>query len=73
MVISENAKDRRHRWINEIVTISGEFGSDASRIESELSEEIEQDGVIALLNRPGNSGDPLVCIWTPPFMQQYMY
>ena len=25
------------------------------------------------LNRPGNSGDPLVCIWTPPFMQQYMY
>ena len=50
MVISENAKDRRHRWINEIVTISGEFGSDASRIESELSEEIEQDGVIALLD-----------------------
>ena len=26
-----------------------------------------------ILNRPGNSGDPLVCIWTPPFMQQYMY
>ena len=25
------------------------------------------------MNRPGNSGDPLVCIWTPPFMQQYMY
>ena len=28
---------------------------------------------IEKMNRPGNSGDPLVCIWTPPFMQQYMY
>ena len=28
---------------------------------------------IGRLNRPGNPGDPLVCIWTPPFMQQYMY
>lgn len=49
-VISQNAISRRHHWIEEIITISGHFSSDFSRVEDKLSEEIRRDGVTALLD-----------------------
>jgi len=49
-VISDAAIERRRNWIDEIVSLSGHFGADSSRVEEELSNEIEQDGVDALLD-----------------------
>ena len=49
-VISQDAIDRRLFWIDEIVTISDDFGSDSSRVEEELTEEVEQNGGAALLD-----------------------
>ena len=49
-VISQDAIDRRLFWIDEIVTISDDFGSDSSRVEEELNEEVEQNGGAALLD-----------------------
>lgn len=41
---------RRNYWINEIVTISGSFGSDAARAEEELWDEYSRDGESCLLD-----------------------
>ena len=49
-VISAVAIDRRRNWIDEIVSLSGHFGADSSRVEEELTNEIEQHGVEALLD-----------------------
>ena len=49
-VISKSAVDRRLYWIDEIVTLSGHFGSDSTRVEAELSEEIKDNGLRALLD-----------------------
>lgn len=49
-VISDAAIERRRNWIDEIVSLSGHFGADSSRVEEELSNEIEEDGVDALLD-----------------------
>ncbi len=49
-VISHAAMERRCNWINEIVYISGHFGADSSRVEDELSKEIEQHGIDSLLD-----------------------
>jgi len=49
-VISQEAIDRRLHWIEEIVKLSGHFGSDSSRVEAELSEEISANGLSALLD-----------------------
>ena len=49
-VISQGAIDRRRFWIGEIVTISDDFGSDSSRVEEELTEEVEKNGSAALLD-----------------------
>ena len=49
-VISDAAAERRRYWIYEIVTLSGHFGADSSRVENELSEEIEQNGIDSLLD-----------------------
>ena len=49
-VISNAAIERRHRWIDEIVTLSGHFGTDSSRVEHELSDEIELNGIDSLLD-----------------------
>ena len=49
-VISQKAIERRLRWIDEIVTLSGNFGADSSRVEDELAEEVEADGLAALLD-----------------------
>ncbi len=49
-VVSDLAIARRQNWIREIVTISGYFSSDTSRVKSALSDEIKQDGSVALLD-----------------------
>jgi type II restriction enzyme len=49
-IITQTAIDRRLYWIDEIVTLSGHFGSDSTRVEAELSEEIDQNGLPALLD-----------------------
>jgi type II restriction enzyme len=49
-VISSTAAPRRAKWIDEIITISGNFGQDNSRIEEALNDEIKKDGSIALLD-----------------------
>ena len=51
MIIDICAIDRRKYWINEIVKISGSFGSDTQRVDGQLNEEISQDGIAALLDR----------------------
>jgi hypothetical protein len=50
VAISKAAVARRAFWIEEIVKISGRFGEDTSRIESELGLEIQRDGVAALID-----------------------
>jgi hypothetical protein len=49
-VITQQTIDRRARWLDEIVQISGHFGSDSSRIEIELLKEIESGGCGAILD-----------------------
>ena len=49
-VISDAAIERRCYWIDEIVSLSGHFGAASSRVEDELSDEIEQHGVESLLD-----------------------
>lgn len=49
-IISQSAVNRRLYWIEEIVKLSGHFGSDSSRVEAELTEEISGNGLPALLD-----------------------
>lgn len=49
-IISQIAVDRRLYWIEEIVKLSGHFGSDSIRVEAELTEEISGNGLSALLD-----------------------
>ncbi len=49
-IIGTSAVPRRAYWIDEIVKLSGHFGSDSSRIESELRDEIQRDGRNAVLD-----------------------
>jgi hypothetical protein len=47
-VISASALARRRHWVSEIVRISGAFGEDAPRVESELSQEVARRGLPSL-------------------------
>ena len=49
-IINKRAIERRNKWANEIVTISGDFSSDIARIEQKLSKEIQQEGISALMD-----------------------
>ena len=49
-VICSAAIARRRYWVKEIVTLSGHFGSDSSRVEDELTKEIRESGPAALLD-----------------------
>ena len=49
-IISNEAVRRRLYWIEEIVKLSGNFGSDSSRVESELLDEIKNNGLPTLLD-----------------------
>jgi type II restriction enzyme len=49
-IITRSSIERRKFWIEEISRISGNFGEDTERVESELRSEFERDGVIAILD-----------------------
>lgn len=46
--ILQSTVDRRNRWLDHIVQISGHFGNDATRIELELRQEAARDGCVAV-------------------------
>jgi hypothetical protein len=48
--ISESAINRREYWVGEIRNLSGNFGSDADRLEAELTAEIKKEGIIGLID-----------------------
>jgi type II restriction enzyme len=48
VVIEQNAAGRAY-WIAEISRLSGDFGVDADRVEQEMSDEIQRDGIAPLL------------------------
>lgn len=56
-IISEAAIARREYWIEEIRKLSGNFGDDFHRLESELHTEIETQGYGALLDHLRLCGD----------------
>ena len=56
-IISEEAVTRRAFWVEEIRKLSGVFGDDAARLESELKDEIESRGYSVLLDHLRLSGD----------------
>ena len=41
---------RRRYWLDEIVQLSGKFGTDSSRLEAELATEVKRDGPIAVID-----------------------
>lgn len=49
-IIKNSSIERRLYWINEIKNLSGHFGNDFQRLEKELSREISQFGLDALLD-----------------------
>ncbi len=48
-IITEQDIARRRYWIDEISRLSGNFGVDSDRVEQEISQEIETDGIAALI------------------------
>lgn len=48
-ILTEESIQRRQHWIEEIAQISGRFGEDTARVDRELTAEIKQDGLAALL------------------------
>jgi len=49
-VLTEKAIQRRRHWIDEIAKISGKFEDDSAKVDRELTAELKQDGVPALLD-----------------------
>ena len=49
-IIGESAIERRRYWLTEIVSLSGKFGADATRVEDELTAEIKRDSAVAVLD-----------------------
>ena len=49
-VLTKKSIQRRQYWIEEISKISGKFGDDSARVERDLAEELQKDGVSALLD-----------------------
>jgi type II restriction enzyme len=48
-IISKYQIEKRNYWIEEISRLSGNFGVDADKIEQEITEEIQQEGIHSLL------------------------
>lgn len=48
--ISVKSIQRRRRWVDEIIHSSGDFGRDLNRIETEITHEIQTEGVDALID-----------------------
>jgi type II restriction enzyme len=49
-ILTDGTIRRRTQWLEEIVQISGHFGNDSTRIEQELGQQIDQDGIEAILD-----------------------
>lgn len=49
-IITNTTITRRAYWIDEIIKISGDFGTNSSRIDGELRSEIAKDGTSAILD-----------------------
>jgi len=49
-IISDRAIKRRKYWVNEIMKLSGNFGDDYEKLEAELTAEIKQNGIAALID-----------------------
>lgn len=56
-IITPKAIEKRQYWIKEIENLSGRFGDDSDRVEAELKEEIQKDGLQVLLNHLRLCGD----------------
>lgn len=56
-IIKKTAIQRREYWVEEIRKVSGSFGDNSERLEAELSEEIKNQGVNALIEHLRLSGD----------------
>jgi type II restriction enzyme len=56
-IIDEAAIERRIYWIKEIRRLSGDFGDDSKRLETELSEEISRHGAPLLIDHLRLCGD----------------
>jgi len=48
-VITKQDIARRRYWIDEISRLSGDFGVDSDRVEQEIAQEIETEGIASLL------------------------
>jgi len=48
-VITQRQIDSRIYWIEEISRLNGDFGVDAEKVEGEISKEVEDNGIDALL------------------------
>jgi HindIII restriction endonuclease len=49
-IISEEAIQRRTYWVNEIKNLSGNFGDDYDKLEAELTTEVNQGGINAIID-----------------------
>lgn len=56
-IISEHAVTRRAFWVEEIRKLSGDFGVDYVRLETELKDEIERLGIAVLIDHLRLCGD----------------
>ena len=48
-IITQDQIDNRNYWVDEISRLSGDFGVDAEKVEDEISKEIKENGLDALL------------------------
>ncbi|QPQ54476.1 HindIII family type II restriction endonuclease [Allosphingosinicella flava] len=48
--ITSKAVERRRYWLEEIVQLSDNFGTDSTRLQAELAAEVDRDGAIAVID-----------------------
>ena len=48
-IITQEQIDSRHYWIDEISRLSGDFGVNAEKVDTDISQEIKNKGIGALL------------------------
>lgn len=60
-IISKRAINRRSYWVDELRKLSGHFGDDFARLESELGLELKKDGTAAIVDHLRLCGDIPEC------------
>ena len=48
-IITQKQIDSRHYWIDEISRLSGDFGANSEKIETEINQEIKNKGIGVLV------------------------